>query len=589
MDSDRLIAALDRAAHRLLELRDPSGIWRGRLCSSSLATAVAVAALWSIDPDRHRQRILSGLGWLAHDANEDGGWGDSPASRSGLAATILALCAFTAAGGRERYGDTISRAEQWLCREAGGVDTQSISNALGRRYGKDRSFAVPILTFAVITGLLGDDSWKAVPALPFELGAFSHRVLKWLRLPVVSYALPALIAIGQVRHFHHPPRCPVKKLIRNALRARTLRKLERIQPPGGGFLEAVPLTGFVAISLASMDRRDCPVVKRAEDFLLRTMREDGSWPIDADLATWVTTLSINALGDKMPEEAAGPVRQYLLDTQLRGVHPFTQAEPGGWAWTDLDGGVPDADDTSSALLALKSLGPGKTPSECIGAMRAGVRWLLRLQNADGGWPTFCRGWGRLPFDRSTPEITAHAAAAVSSCTDACEESLRSSLTRAVDRSLDFLSGAQGQDGAFAPLWFGNEAAPDRQNPVYGTARVMRYLSRLGPEFNDKSGGIIARAREYLLSARSENGAWGGAPGISPTIEETAVALEALAAVDSEQDLETSSKWLVEQISRVDELPASPIGLYFAELWYYERLYPLIFAVGALRKMANKIR
>jgi hypothetical protein len=37
-----------------------------------------------------------------------------------------------------------------------------------------------------------------------------------------------------------------------------------------------------------------------------------------------------------------------------------------------------------------------------------VRWLLDLQNGDGGIPTFCRGWGALPFDRSAPDLTAHA-------------------------------------------------------------------------------------------------------------------------------------------------------------------------------------
>jgi hypothetical protein len=28
---------------------------------------------------------------------------------------------------------------------------------------------------------------------------------------------------------------------------------------------------------------------------------------------------------------------------------------------------------------------------------------------------------------------------------------------------------------------------------------------------------------------------------------------------------------------------APIGFYFAKLWYYERLYPMIFTVGALGK------
>jgi squalene-hopene/tetraprenyl-beta-curcumene cyclase len=31
-------------------------------------------------------------------------------------------------------------------------------------------------------------------------------------------------------------------------------------------------------------------------------------------------------------------------------------------------------------------------------------------------------------------------------------------------------------------------------------------------------------------------------------------------------------------------PASPIGLYFARLWYFEELYPLIFALCALSKI-----
>ena len=29
---------------------------------------------------------------------------------------------------------------------------------------------------------------------------------------------------------------------------------------------------------------------------------------------------------------------------------------------------------------------------------------------------------------------------------------------------------------------------------------------------------------------------------------------------------------------------SPIGFYFAKLWYFEKLYPVIFAVSALRAL-----
>ena len=33
-----------------------------------------------------------------------------------------------------------------------------------------------------------------------------------------------------------------------------------------------------------------------------------------------------------------------------------------------------------------------------------------------------------------------------------------------------------------------------------------------------------------------------------------------------------------------EFPPSPIGFYFAALWYYERLYPLIFTATALGRV-----
>ena len=35
--------------------------------------------------------------------------------------------------------------------------------------------------------------------------------------------------------------------------------------------------------------------------------------------------------------------------------------------------------------------------------------------------------------------------------------------------------------------------------------------------------------------------------------------------------------------------ATPIGFYFAKLWYYERLYPLIFSVSALGQALRRRR
>jgi len=43
-------------------------------------------------------------------------------------------------------------------------------------------------------------------------------------------------------------------------------------------------------------------------------------------------------------------------------------------------------------------------------------------------------------------------------------------------------------------------------------------------------------------------------------------------------------WLIEQTQHGTLLPASPIGLYFARLWYFEELYPAIFTISALHKV-----
>src|SRR5262249_21679719 len=155
-----------------------------------------------------------------------------------------------------------------------------LADAIIRSYGDDRTFSVPILTVLALAGKLGADGWRFVIQLPFELAALPQRWFHALGLPVVSYALPALIAIGQLRHHRAPALNPFARLIRNTTRQPTRRLLERIQPSSGGFLEAIPLTSFVVMSLVAAGEGRHPTVARGLEFLERVCREDGSWAID---------------------------------------------------------------------------------------------------------------------------------------------------------------------------------------------------------------------------------------------------------------------------------------------------------------------
>ncbi len=469
--------------------------------------------------------------------------------------------------------------QEWMRQAAGGLEPRRLAGALAARYGEDRTFSAPILTVLAVAGHV---PWKMGPQLPFELAACPQSWFRWLQLPVVSYALPALIAIGHARHRSCPTRNPIAWLARRAASNRTLAVLERIQPGNGGFLEAVPLTSFVALSLSSAGYHGHPVLRKAIQFLVASVRGDGSWPIDTNLATWVTTLSVNALRDRLPADQRESIREWILGQQYTKVHPYTGAAPGGWAWTDLPGGVPDADDTAGALLALRHL--GMVDGRALQAAAAGVEWLLGSQNRDGGIPTFCRGWGKLPFDRSSPDITAHALLAWAAWSTCFDTGLRARLDIASARALAFLRKTQRPDGAWVPLWFGNQFARHDENPVYGTSRVLIALNEVQP-----GSDMAQQAADYLLAAQNHDGGWGGDQGVLSTIEETSLGIAALSGHSGQSSRAAVARaivWLVDLTREGEDIPPSPIGLYFARLWYYERLYPLIFAAGALVRVSD---
>jgi squalene-hopene/tetraprenyl-beta-curcumene cyclase len=603
----RLQRALEKATTELLAQRNAQGFWEGELSSSALSTATAVTALALAGRESQdanfQSQIDLGLRWLAEHQNSDGGWGDTTKSLSNISTTTLCWAAFGAAGADQGFSAAIEKAERWLAERVGVThsgfrnSTSVLAQAIIARYGKDRTFSVPILTMCALAGRLGEgrEAWRHVIPLPFELAACPHQLFAALRLPVVSYALPALIAIGQARHVHAPSRNPLVRLIRNATQEKTLRKLTEIQPVNGGFLEATPLTSFVTMSLAGSGQADHVVTKRGLEFLLKSQRADGSWPIDTNLSTWCTTLAVNAL------PCSQLSTHWLLQQQYTTEHPYTHAAPGGWAWTDLPGGVPDADDTAGALLALAKMWKSESGiqnAEVRQSAEAGLRWLLDLQNRDGGIPTFCRGWGALPFDRSSADITAHAIHAWAEWCDSVTGPLQARLRVAISSAIDFLVRMQEPGGAFSPLWFGNQFVSDESNRTYGTARVLIGICAISSQAEFRSpwsAQLHHGCVQWLTKSQNTDGGWGGDYCAPSSVEETALAVEALARAESRNvpehlaSLERGTAWLIEHVESGAWREPSPIGFYFAKLWYFERLYPMIFTVGALRSVGLRRR
>jgi squalene-hopene/tetraprenyl-beta-curcumene cyclase len=90
------------------------------------------------------------------------------------------------------------------------------------------------------------------------------------------------------------------------------------------------------------------------------------------------------------------------------------------------------------------------------------------------------------------------------------------------------------------------------------------------------------------------------PQIRSSVEETALAVESLItaadarissdglaisgdtpAAKTEAAIARGLMWLTTAVEENRHTEPSPIGFYFAKLWYYEKLYPLTFTASAL--------
>jgi squalene-hopene/tetraprenyl-beta-curcumene cyclase len=149
----------------------------------------------------------------------------------------------------------------------------------------------------------------------------------------------------------------------------------------------------------------------------------------------------------------------------------------------------------------------------------------------------------------------------------------------IGKGFEFLRRAQGGDGSWLPLWFGNQRAPDDINPTYGTARVLEAYRAAGcSDFPEAQRGYA-----WLRDNQNPDGGWGTGPGTPSSVEETALATEViLADDDSREAASRGAAWLCDRVEDGSWREPAPIGFYFAKLWYFERLYPLIFTVAALR-------
>jgi len=278
---------------------------------------------------------------------------------------------------------------------------------------------------------------------------------------------------------------------------------------------------------------------------------------------WDTALTIRALlaGGVEPEQPAlRKAFRWLLQRQILRQGDWAisaKAEPGGWCFEYANDFYPDCDDTAMVLLALAGQF-GKHPpargeffssirnqrglideleSSCT-AIDRGLRWLLAMQNSDGGWGAFDRNNNReflchVPFadhnamiDPSTPDLTGRVLEALGRLGYQVGDA-------AVDRAVAYLRRTQNEDGS----WFGRWGV----NYIYGTWQALCGLRAVGVPAADP---VVAAGAAWLLRCQQPCGGWGESPETyrspqlrgqgTPTASQTAWAILGLIAAGHER-------------------------------------------------------
>lgn len=93
MEKKEIQKELNKVGKLVASELKPEGFWEGRLSSSALGVAVAVAALHFDDARKNCDEIKNGIEWLNRNINNDGSYGDTPESPGNVSTSLLVYAA----------------------------------------------------------------------------------------------------------------------------------------------------------------------------------------------------------------------------------------------------------------------------------------------------------------------------------------------------------------------------------------------------------------------------------------------------------------------------------------------------------------
>ena len=431
------------------------------------------------------------------------------------------------------------------------------------------------------------------------------------------------------------------------LRKRALRKAEKwmtdrfAHSDGLGAIFPPIIWSIVALKCLGY-RDDSPELRyNFEQLEALTIEEEDTARLQPCLSpVWDTVITLRALataGANLDETRTATAIDWLLSKEVTRPGDWAQnvsAPPGGWFFEYHNEFYPDVDDSIMAMIALHevlgdelveasglpvfkpgansltrsseasrmtgspnwddSLDEVETISQnrrrwAVGACERARRWVLAMQNRDGGWGAFDKDNDseflcRVPFadhnamiDPSTPDLTGRVLEAL-----ARWGGKRGQLP--VEKAIRYLRRTQEADGS----WFGRWGV----NYIYGTWQAIVGLTAIGVPTSDE---MVQRGVQWLLQHQQACGGWGESAdtyeqpelrGKGPvTASQTAWALLGLlaAGLDDHPAVERGIRYLMDtQLPDGSWDEQEYTGTGFPRVFYLKyHYYPIYFPLLAL--------
>ena len=530
-----LAAAIDKGREHLLGLQDQRmGFWAGELEADVTLNAEYILLLEFLGVSRP-EKVRKLARHILNCQLPDGSWNICHGGPGNLSATIESYFALKLAGHRPE-DPPLARAKDFIL-EQGGIMKSRVLTKIYLAY-------------------FGQFDWKGIPHMPIELifmpkGAYFniYEFACWAR----AYTVPLLVINALRPSQQIPPEAKLdelyvlpreeedysldkdvppiswknlfaqadkilKVLEKNPIklsRGAALRRAERWiiehQDESGDWGGIFPAIANSLMALRSLGYPlDDPIIMKGLDALDRFQIEEGDVIRQQPSVSpvWDTGWALLALGDN-GQEASRRAREvgarFLAASQIRRPGDWSvkdpDLEPGGWAFQFYNDFYPDIDDSAVVLMALADPAFLSEPESRETFLR-GLRWVLGMQNDDGGWGAFeknvdnpiydhllyndCRNM----LDPSTPDVTARALELMGRIGFEVDHP-------SVSKAIAYLEGVQEPDGS----WFGRWGV----NYIYGTWSVLSALRAIGI---DSESPMVRRGVGFLISRQNEDGGWG---------------------------------------------------------------------------------